>query len=52
MHPMVQHDGLVSVTRAFTRRDWDALIAKSHAPRDKIEVAWRFPFRICVGRIK
>jgi len=52
MHPMVQHDGLVSVTRAFTKADWELLLAKTGAPRDQIEVAWRFPFRICVGRIK
>jgi 2-polyprenyl-3-methyl-5-hydroxy-6-metoxy-1,4-benzoquinol methylase len=52
MHPMVQHDGLVSVTRAFTKADWEQFLAKSDAPRDQIEVAWRFPFRICVGRIK
>ncbi|HEY1427903.1 MAG TPA: methyltransferase domain-containing protein [Caulobacteraceae bacterium] len=52
MHPMVRHDGLVSVTRAFTKRDWETLLAASHAPRAAIEVAWRFPFRICVGRIK
>ena len=52
MHPMVRHDGLVSVTRAFTKRDWERLLAKTAAPHDQIEVAWRFPFRICVGRIK
>jgi SAM-dependent methyltransferase len=52
MHPMVRHDGLVSVARAFTRRDWEALIARSHAPPDAVEIAWRFPFRICVGRIR
>ena len=52
MHPMVRQDGLVSVTRAFTRADWEHLLALSGAPRDQIEVAWRFPFRICVGRIK
>jgi len=52
LHPMVQHDGLVSVTRAFTKPDWERLLAASHAPRDRIDLAWRFPFRICVGRIK
>ena len=52
MHPMVRDDGLVSVTRAFTKADWERLLAMTHAPRDQIEVAWRFPFRICVGRIK
>ena len=52
MHPMVRHDGLVSVTRAFTKKDWERLLALSKAPRDRVEVSWRFPFRICVGRIK
>jgi len=52
LHPMVRHDGLISVTRAFTRRDWERLLAASGAPRDAVEVAWRFPFRICVGRIR
>jgi SAM-dependent methyltransferase len=52
VHPIVRHDGLVSVTRAFTRADWERLLAMSGAPREKIELAWRFPFRICVGRIK
>jgi len=52
MHPMVRHDGLVSVTRAFTRRDWEQLVALSGAPAGEVEIAWRFPFRICVGRIR
>jgi 2-polyprenyl-3-methyl-5-hydroxy-6-metoxy-1,4-benzoquinol methylase len=52
LHPMVRHDGLISVTRSFTRRDWEALLQASGAPRDKIDLAWRFPFRICVGRIR
>jgi SAM-dependent methyltransferase len=52
MHPMVRHDGLVSVTRAFTKNDWERLLARTAVPREAIEVAWRFPFRICVGRIK
>ena len=52
LHPIVQHDGCVSVTRAFTKDDWERLLAQSGAPRAAIEVAWRFPFRICVGRIK
>jgi SAM-dependent methyltransferase len=52
MHPMVRHDGLVSVTRAFTKADWERLLALSEAPREAVEIAWRFPFRICVGRIK
>jgi 2-polyprenyl-3-methyl-5-hydroxy-6-metoxy-1,4-benzoquinol methylase len=52
LHPMVRHDGLVSVTRAFTKDDWERLLAKTGVPREAIELAWRFPFRICVGHIR
>ena len=52
LHPMVRHDGLISVTRSFTRRDWDRLLAASGAPSAQVQVAWRFPFRICVGRVR
>jgi 2-polyprenyl-3-methyl-5-hydroxy-6-metoxy-1,4-benzoquinol methylase len=52
LHPMVRHDGLISVTRAFTPRDWERLLRLSGAPRQPIEVAWRFPFRLCVGRVR
>jgi 2-polyprenyl-3-methyl-5-hydroxy-6-metoxy-1,4-benzoquinol methylase len=51
LHPMVRHDGLISVTRSFTRRDWQRLLAASGAPAG-VEIAWRFPFRICIGRIR
>ena len=49
---MVRRDGLVSVTRAFTKADWRRLLALAGLSADAAEVAWRFPFRICVGRIR
>jgi trans-aconitate methyltransferase len=52
MHPMVRHDGLVSVTRAFTRSDWLRLLANAGTAADAVSIDWRFPFRICIGRIK
>ena len=52
LHPMVRHDGLISVTRSFKRGDWDRLLAASGVPIAQVEIAWRFPFRICVGRIR
>src|SRR5579871_563644 len=51
-HPFVRHDGPVSVARAFTRRDWRRLLAQAGVPRDAATIAWRMPFRICVGRLK
>jgi SAM-dependent methyltransferase len=51
-HPFVQHDGPVSIARAFTAADWRALIAQAGLSDDVVRVAWRFPFRLCVSRVK
>ena len=51
-HRFVRHDGPVSVARSFTRADWERLVACAGLDRDSLEIDWRFPFRICVGRIK
>lgn len=48
-HPMVRHDGAVSVTRAFTRRDWAQLLEEAGVAA---RVRWHVPFRYCVGRIR
>jgi len=49
---MVRHDGLISVARAFTSRDWRRLLRSAGLAPGDAQVAWRFPFRICVGRLK
>ena len=46
MHPMVTHDGPVSVNRAFTRADWTRLIAEADVDA---EVRWVLPFRWAVS---
>jgi len=46
MHPMVSHDGPVSVNRAFTRADWNRLIAEAGIAAD---IRWTFPFRWSVS---
>jgi len=51
-HPFVQHDGPVSIARAFTAADWVVLIADAGLSGDAVRVAWRFPFRLCVARVK
>jgi hypothetical protein len=48
-HRFVQHDGPVSIARAFRRSEWQALLAEAGVPG---EITWRFPFRLCVGRLR
>lgn len=45
-HPIVAHDGAVSVRRAFTRADWVRLLARAGV---EAEVRWHLPFRWTVA---
>jgi 2-polyprenyl-3-methyl-5-hydroxy-6-metoxy-1,4-benzoquinol methylase len=49
-HPIVRHDGALSVRRAFVRRDWDKVLAAAGV--DDADVRWHVPFRWGVGRLK
>jgi len=49
-HPVVQHDGALSVARAFRKADWQRLLAEAGITQARI--VWRFPFRLCVERTK
>jgi len=51
-HRFVQHDGPVSITRAFTRADWRQLLDRAGIPAGAAEIAWLMPFRMCVSRVK
>lgn len=48
-HPIVRHDGAISVARSFRRADWQALLAQAGILAD---IRWHVPFRLCVGRLK
>lgn len=48
-HPIVRHDGAVSVARSFRRADWQALLAQAGILAN---ISWHLPFRLCVGRLK
>ncbi|HKK57163.1 methyltransferase domain-containing protein [Marinobacter sp.] len=48
-HPIVRHDGAVSVARSFRRADWQALLTQAGLLAD---IRWHMPFRLCVGRLK
>jgi 2-polyprenyl-3-methyl-5-hydroxy-6-metoxy-1,4-benzoquinol methylase len=49
-HPIVRHDGALSVRRAFVRSDWEHLLAAAGVAG--IEVRWHLPFRWGVGRVR
>lgn len=52
LHRMVRHDGRISVARAFTRADWLGLLADAAIAPHDVAIDWRFPFRICLGRVR
>lgn len=41
-HPIVAHDGALSVRRAFARADWESLLVRAGV---QAEIRWHFPFR-------
>jgi 2-polyprenyl-3-methyl-5-hydroxy-6-metoxy-1,4-benzoquinol methylase len=52
LHPFVQHDGPVSIARAFQPDDWRNLCARAGLHEDDVAIrAWQ-PARLCVSRSK
>ncbi len=51
-HRFVRHDGPVSIARAFSPEDWRGLIERADLDDEAVQVRRRFPFRLCVGRVK
>ena len=51
-HPIVRHDGALSVRRAFVRSDWDGLLTAAGLAEPLVTVRWHLPFRWGVGRVK
>jgi SAM-dependent methyltransferase len=47
-HRFVQHDGPVSIARAFTVSDWERLISAAGLERNKVSIRWKVPFRLTV----
>lgn len=50
-HPFVRHDGPVSIARAFSSEDWHALLRQGGLD-EVARVERRFPFRLCVSRVR
>ncbi len=51
-HRFVQHDGPVSIQRAFTADDWTRYADEARLDRDVIRIYDVWPGRLCVGRVK
>jgi SAM-dependent methyltransferase len=51
-HHFVQHDGPISIMRAFVAADWHDICRRAELPPGAADVRWRFPFRLCVARVK
>jgi 2-polyprenyl-3-methyl-5-hydroxy-6-metoxy-1,4-benzoquinol methylase len=51
-HRFVQHDGPVSIARAFSVADWRGYLRAAELDDARVDVRWRFPFRICLARVK
>ena len=52
LHPFVQHDGPVSIARAFVPEEWRQLCARAGLTQDEFEVLSYKPARLCVSRRK
>jgi SAM-dependent methyltransferase len=51
LHPMVIHDGQISVQRSLTRAEWENRIADAGVPRNAVTLRW-FLFRFAIGRLR
>jgi SAM-dependent methyltransferase len=51
LHPMVIHDGRISVARSLTRTEWLARIGDAGIARDAVRLRW-FLFRFAIGRLR
>ncbi|KQU52995.1 methyltransferase type 12 [Sphingomonas sp. Leaf339] len=49
-HPIVRHDGTLSVARSFRPAEWPPLLAEAGV--DDARVFRAFPFRLCVERLR
>jgi len=52
LHPFVQHDGPVSIARAFIPDDWKRMCAEAGLGADEVSIRGFTPARLCVGRRK
>ena len=52
LHPFVQHDGPVSIARAFVENDWRGMCARAGLAEHEVTIRGFTPGRLCVMRRK
>lgn len=51
LHPVVVHDGRISVKRSLTRAEWHACFAEAALAPNAVDLRW-FLFRFAIGRLR
>ncbi|MBX3561378.1 MAG: methyltransferase domain-containing protein [Sphingomonas sp.] len=51
-HRIVREDGQLSIARAFRPAEWRDILAQAGVPADAARIVRRFPFRLCVERLR
>ena len=51
-HRIVREDGQLSIARAFRPGEWRSILASASVPDGAARVVRRFPFRLCVERLR
>lgn len=52
VHRIVREDGQLSIARSFRPAEWAAILADAGIPPASVRIVRRFPFRLCVERIR
>lgn len=52
VHRIVREDGRLSIARSFRPAEWRDLVAEAGIPAEEVRIVRRFPFRLCVERIR
>lgn len=52
VHRIVREDGQLSIARAFRPGDWRELVEQAGIRVDDVSIVRRFPFRLCVERVR
>ena len=52
VHRIVREDGMLSIARSFRPSEWGPILARAGVPAGAARVVRRFPFRLCVERLR
>jgi len=51
-HRIVREDGQLSIARSFRPAEWQAILSQAGVPEGEVRIVRRFPFRLCVERLR